>query len=559
MRTFPESPTSEHRQPQHRRPQRQQSQRRQSSPPRLLVLWCPDWPVVAAAAESGISAAEPAAVLAANRVVACSAVARAAGIRRGMRRREAQARCPELAVFADYADRDARLFETVATATEELIVGVEVVRPGVVAVPVAGAARYFGGERTLLERLVDHVSARTGAECQVGVSEGLFAATLAAHRARPVPAGAAAEFLAPLGVQELDQPGSGRGDLVDLLRRLGIRTLGAFAQLAERDVLARFGADGVLAHRLASGRDERPPGRRRPAPDLAVTETCDPPLERVDAAAFLARTLASRFHAGLAARGLACTRLGIHATTEHGEELGRSWRCGEPLTPDGIADRVRWQFEGWLTRGRGDTPTSGVTVLRLEPEETVEGSALQLGLWAGGSGAEHTPEADKAARALVHVQGLIGPEGVCTAVFDGGRGPAEQVRLVPWGDRRTPADGHDAPWPQRLPSPSPATVFEAPCPAVVAGEDGRQLDVTDRHRLTAWPWTVAFGDGRPRRVQNWAGPWPVTARWWVPGDRGRCVRLQVVLESGSGSQPVAVLLRWQEQGNPKWTVEGVYD
>lgn len=532
---------------------------RGSQPPRLLVLWCPDWPVAAAAAEAGLPVTEPAAVLAANRVVACSAVARAAGIRRGMRRREAQYRCPELAVFAEDDDRDARLFETVATAVEELIVGVEVVRPGVVAVPVAGASRYFGGERPLLERLVDHVSVRTGVECQVGVSEGLFAATLAAHRARPVPAGTAAEFLAPLGVQELDRPGSGRGELVDLLRRLGIRTLGAFAQLSERDVLARFGADGVLAHRLASGRDERPPGRRRPAPDLAVTETCDPPLERVDAAAFLARTLANRFHEGLAARGLACTRLGIHATTEHGEELGRSWRCAEPLTPDGIADRVRWQFEGWLTRGRGRTPTSGVTVLRLEPEETVEGSALQLGLWAGGSGAEHTPEADKAARALVHVQGLIGPEGVCTAVFDGGRSPADQVRLVPWGDRRTPAEGHDAPWPERLPGPSPATVFDEPQPVVVAGEDGRQLDVTDRHRLTARPWTVELGDGGPRRVRNWAGPWPVTARWWVPGDRGRCVRLQVVLDSGDGGQPLAALLRWQEQGNPKWTVEGVYD
>src|SRR5690606_32072794 len=144
------------------------------------VLWCPDWPVVAAASEAGLPVDEPAAVLVANRVVACSAVARAVGVRRGMRRREAQFRCPELAVFADDPDRDARLFEAVAMAVEDLVVGVEVVRPGVVSVPVAGASRYFGGEHPLLERLVDHVSASAGAECQVGIAEGLFAATLAA-------------------------------------------------------------------------------------------------------------------------------------------------------------------------------------------------------------------------------------------------------------------------------------------------------------------------------------------------------------------------------------------
>ena len=34
----------------------------------------------------------------ANRVIACSASARAVGVRRGLRRREAQARCPQLHV-----------------------------------------------------------------------------------------------------------------------------------------------------------------------------------------------------------------------------------------------------------------------------------------------------------------------------------------------------------------------------------------------------------------------------------------------------------------------------
>src|SRR3954471_13561156 len=91
---------------------------------RMVVLWCPDWPVVAAAAVGGVSATQPAAVFSANRVVASNAVARRGGVRRGMRRREAQSNCPELAVFNADDGRDARLFEAVARAVEALVVGV---------------------------------------------------------------------------------------------------------------------------------------------------------------------------------------------------------------------------------------------------------------------------------------------------------------------------------------------------------------------------------------------------------------------------------------------------
>ncbi|HEV2779916.1 MAG TPA: DNA polymerase Y family protein, partial [Actinophytocola sp.] len=435
---------------------------------RLLVVWCPDWPVVAAAVTAGLSPRLPMAVVAANRVVACSAVARTEGVRRGMRRREAQGRCPELAVFVDDPVRDARLFEPVAAAVEELAVGVEVVRPGVVAVPARGPVGYFGGPEAAAERLVDQVAGKAGVECQIGIADGLFAATLAARLGVLVPAGETPDFLAPLGIHELNDPhGPDRADLVDLLRRLGLRTLGAFAAVPERDVASRFGAAAVLAHRLARGLEERPPARRRPPPELSVIEELDPPVDRVDAAAFVARTLAERLHSGLAAHGLACTRLGIQATTERGEELGRVWRCAEPLTPSGIADRVRWQLDGWL-RG-ADRPSSGVTLLRLDPVEVVEGHALQLDLWRGDG---HAEAAERAGRALVHVQGLLGQDGVVTPVLGGGRGLVDRVRLVPWGDERVPQRSVAQPWPGRLPPPAPATVYPNPLPAMVCDSGG---------------------------------------------------------------------------------------
>ncbi|WP_091294246.1 DNA polymerase Y family protein [Amycolatopsis xylanica] len=514
----------------------------------MLVLWCPDWPAVAAGAAEGHSPHLPAAVFCANRVVACTAVARSAGVRRGMRRREAQARCPELGVFGEDDGRDARLFEPVAAAVEELVVGVEVVRPGLVAVPVDGAAGYFGGEYQLVEKLVDHVSGAAGVECQVGVADGLFAATLAAHRSALVERGAAAAFLAPLGIHELDQPGAERAELVDLLKRLGLRTLGTFAALAERDVITRFGSAGLLAYRLAAGRSDRPPSRRKPPPELAVTKTFEPPLDRVDAAAFIAKPLGERFHAGLASRGLACTRIGIYALTERGEEFGRVWRCAEPLTPQGIADRVRWQFEGWL-KAR-DRPTSGVVRLRLEPEETVEGRSLQLGLL----GTEHALAADKAARALVRVQGLLGPESVFTGLLDGGRGPAERVRLVPWGDPRAETAPEGTTWPGRLPSPSPSIVLDRPVRASVVDADGREVAIGARRRVTAPPRQVSLDGGEPKLVLDWAGPWLVDGQWWARDGRGVAARIQVLLEDDT-----ALLLARMGGDRPVWTIEGMYD
>ncbi|GAA5150253.1 DNA polymerase Y family protein [Pseudonocardia eucalypti] len=542
------------------------------SPPRVLALWCPDWPVVAACQAEGVPKHRPAAVVSANRVLACSAVARAAGVRRGLRRREAQARCPELAVLAADEERDARLFERVAQAVEELAPGVEVVRPGLVALLAQGPVGYFGDTGTAAERLIDRVAARTGVECQIGIADGLFAATLAAHRGLLVEPGRSDEFLAPLPVEELDrEPGLDRSELLGLLGRLGLRSLGAFAGVPVSDVASRFGADAVLAHRLARGLDPRPPARRRPPEDLAVAVELDPPVVRVDAAAFASRGLAERLHALLAGHGLACTRLGIRARTPDGAELTRVWRCAEPLTPSGTQDRVRWQLDAWLTRERlreGGRVGEGIRWLGLSGEEVVTAGELRLGLWGdiGEAG-------ERAGRALVRVQAMLGPEGVCTAVLGGGREPGERVRLVPWGEDRGAAgmparedekggeggqgrEGGIKPWPGRLPAPSPTSVPARPVPAEVLDAAGQPVRVTDRFELTSVPAKVVVNGGRPVSMLHWAGPWAVDQRWWDPVSGWRGSRIQVLLDGGEESGEVALLLLFRDG---RWAVTGRYD
>ncbi|WP_227984204.1 DNA polymerase Y family protein [Nocardia spumae] len=528
---------------------------------RVLAVWCPDWPAVAAAAVADLSPLRPVVVLHANRVVACSAVAREAGVRRGLTRREAQARCPDLHVAQSDPDRDARLFEPVATAVDATVPGVEVLRPGLLVLGARGAARYFGSEEQAAEHLVDAVAA-TGVECRIGIADELSAAVIAARHAQIVEPGTAAKFLAPLPVGELAVEPSlappERAELVDLLHRLGLRRIGDFAALTPAEVASRFGADAIRAHRCARAEPERPPSAAPPAADLVVEYRCDPPIERVDAAAFAGRMLATRLHERLAAASVACTRLAVHAETAAGEQLSRIWRCAQPLTPETTADRVRWQLDGWLThravrsgkRGRTGAseapPSAPITLLRLEPVEVVTAGALQLGLW-GGVGEEE----QRARRALVRVQGLLGGEAVRIGVLSGGRGPAERVTLVTFGEEAVPAADPARPWPGHLPQPAPAVLLLNRPEVRLESADGLPIWLTERGMFTADPDVLHWGS-RSWRIAGWAGPWLLDERWWATGDSGGAVRAQILLDA----EERALLLIGYERA---WHVEGLYE
>jgi nucleotidyltransferase/DNA polymerase involved in DNA repair len=155
-----------------------------------------------------------------------------------------------------------RAFAEVVAAVGAYCPWVHAVRLGVCSLPARGPARYFGGEEALADLVRAAASAPAGtgaAPAEVGIAEGLFAAELAARAGVIVPVGQTTAFLAPLPVAAL-----GLADLDQLLGRLGIRTLGAFAALPDADVLGRFGGEGAAAHRVAGGRSGELDGQRDP-------------------------------------------------------------------------------------------------------------------------------------------------------------------------------------------------------------------------------------------------------------------------------------------------------
>jgi protein ImuB len=506
-------------------------------------VWVPDWPVIAARRRDESLRDRPVVVrerIGARDVVrAASADARALGVGRGMRRREAEAVCPEAVCVDADAANEARTFEVVARAVEAFTPRVVLERPGICEFPTRGPARYFGGDDELARRVRDAVAVvlgPDGSDVRVGIADGAFTARLAARRDWVIAPGESAGFLASWPVATF-----GDDDFASLLVRLGLHTLGDVAALPVDAVLGRFGLEGCRYHDLARGIDPGPPVLVPPPPDLVEQTELDPPAERVDMAAFAAKELADRLVERLADRGLACTRVLVEAETEHGEVLTRCWRHAEGLTPGALAERVRWQLDGWISTGE---TTAGIAVLRLVPDEVVPADGRQLGFW-GGDQVAH----DRADRAVARVQGMLGFDAVATAVVQGGRTPAEQVRWVPWGEPRDEDRQARAAWPGSLPAPYPARVFDPPIAAELVDAHGNPIAVSGRGEQMAAPAHVhsriVSGD-----VAGWAGPWAHDVRWWDPEARDRCARYQITV----GDTACLVVL---EGG--RTAIEAIYD
>lgn len=517
---------------------------------RLLVLWVPDWPVVAHATTHRIQPASPIALLDKGTVFALSAAARGEGVRRGMRRREAQARCPGLHLLPYDAALDSRSFEPLLTAVEQSMPGLHPVRPGTVAVRVRGPARYYGGEQAAALTALGIADGMDAMGARVGVADGLFAAERAARaldrldrqRVTIVPPGAQGEFLAPLPITLLDEP-----ELVSLLPRLGIRTLGEFAALDPADVTSRFGPMGARLHALAGGRDPRPATPRIPPRDVDVQLDFEPPLDRVDQVAFGVRAAADDFISGLLAQRLVCTALRVEFWSEGGDADERVWLHPRSFTASEVVDRVRWQL-GFDTYRPGDTPRpalrSAVARVRISPDAVDAVGAHERGLW--GTGPDEGVHSG-----LSRVQSMVGHTGVLTATPSGGRTPAERQVVIPWGDRPIVARDPGRPWPGALPPPAPATVYELRRQIAVHDARGRAVSVDDRGRLSAPPAVMVSQTGSRRGLTAWAGPWPLDERWWDPVAARAASRFQVVDESG-----MAWLLVLDGEG---WWAEGRYD
>lgn len=512
---------------------------------RAVVLRVPDWSVVAAIQAGECAPDSPVAMMEKGVVRECSARARDAGIRPGMRRREAHAICPEALLLPHQDSRDTGAFNAVLVWLSQWVPQHFHVAPGIVALGARGVARFYGGETAAAEFLRELGKAYTPPlDIRVGIADDLFTAVTAAAQcteylpiARVVP-GASREFLADMPIQVL-----GDDDVVLLLMTLGIHRVGDFVALDENAIRERFGVPGERLYQLATGsRSTGWVARDAPVDPEESIELAEP-QHLVDQISFAIRARTDEYYSRLIKAGVVCTRVAITIVFDDGHEYERVWVHPRFFSSAELVDRVRWQLEHHGRDNAEDVEyPPGVLIVRylaLDPETA---SVHEPGLWGQG------PDA-RVHQVFSRIQGLLGSHGVLMARSATARMPSDSHILTAWGDDATPGD-EVSPLPGALPKPLPATIFQGARLITLHDHDGNVVRIVGTE-LSADPVSMQWRDHQ-RRVQSWAGPWPIYEKWWDSARSRLLYRLQALDEYGMGWLLSADV-------NSQWRIEARYD
>ncbi|MEI8022796.1 MAG: DNA polymerase Y family protein [Actinomycetota bacterium] len=575
------------------------------APKRLAVLRCLDWSAVVAAKNS----TTPCAVIHAQRVISRTPAAMRYGVQVGMRRRHAQALCPDIEIVAHQPSRDRTAFDAVVRVVNELVPLIEVSEPGLIVFAARGPSRYMGGDGPMALKIVEalktsvadsHLAASlVGVAVGVGIADSRLAAQIAAHASAFASSSAnlfspyvvepdkTNEWLAPQSVRVLSEFASINRETISLLERLGLNTLRDVCALSESILAGRFGELGVELHRLSRGDEQYPLAVVPHPPEHLCIEKFDEPVSDQQIIINSVQRMAVAFTEYYSVHGSVCVRIVISFESEAGKRSERLWYRPHGLTTSAIIENAKWQLEAWLASQISSQISSdisgypenhalenhalenrslenrslenhGLVRVQLIADEVRTDTARQLRLWGGSTQTDET-----ATQAIGRLSELLGSSAVQVAKWQGGRDILDSYQLVSATHAQTigNANSHEQipaqKWRGALPNPSPSVVYSEPIQVQINDQFGKLLSVSARHELSASPVSVIIGSTH-YKVNSWAGPWPVEERWWDLARSRRLVRLQLVCEKitvDSVSQILA-MLAILEHG--EWTVAAIY-
>ena len=528
---------------------------------RLAVLQCLDWSAVVAAKSSN----SPCAVVHGQRVISRTPAAMQYGVQVGMRRRHAQALCPDIEIVAHEPNRDRSAFDTVIRTVNELVPLIEVSEPGLIVFAVRGPSRYMGGDEPMALKIIDALKTSIAANSLVGVgvADSRLAANIAAHASAVasnrsglfapylVEPDKTSDWLAPQSVRVLSEFANINRETTSLLERLGLNTLHDVCALGESVLAGRFGELGVELHRLSRGDEQHQLVVVAPPPEHLCVEKFDEPVCDQQVVVNSVQRMASAFTEYFSIHGTVCVRIIIAFESEDGKRSERLWYRPQGLTASAIVESAKWQLEAWLV-------ATGLARVQLIADEVRADTARQLKLWGGTTQTDET-----ATQAIGRLSELLGSSAVQIAKWQGGRDLLDSYELVSATHVQTIDSANSdkqstvAKWRGALPTPSPSVVYNEPVQVQINDQYGKLLSVSARHELSASPVVVIIGT-TSYKVISWAGPWPVEERWWDTARGRRLVRLQLVCEkiTVEDTPQISAMLAILEHS--EWTVAAIY-
>jgi protein ImuB len=291
-------------------------------------------------------------------------------------------------------------------------------------------------------------------------------------------------------------------DLLSVLRRWGVKTLGALAELPAGEVYERLGARGVAWQRLARGDDQSPLVPCVPEEPFAGTLELEWPIEGLEPLSFVLARLFEPLSERLerADRGAAILHTHLRLTTR--EVYARTVQLPAPMRD---AKTLRTLV---LLDLEANPPSAAIDRVRV----LIEPTPARVLQWTLYDRAQPSPE--QVSTLLARLTALMGEGHVGSPVMVNSWKPGafemrsfavtERVRGQVSGVRKESGSSEQDACATAL------RRFRLPIPARVQMHDGRPVRVmVDRRGVTGGAVTQS------------AGPWRTSGEWWNDGVVGR--------------------------------------
>ncbi len=346
---------------------------------------------------------------------------------------------------------------------------------------ITGTEKLLGTPEKLGQKLLHAVRA-LGIQAAMVISGNVDAAICMARslpvRIAVIPTGQEAAALARLPLDVLNLA----PEHAETFARWGIATLGALAELPEKELIARLGQEGQRLRQLARGEAQRLLVPAQPAFALEERMELDAPVELLDSLLFVLGVLLDHLIARATAHILALASVTVELALEGGRTHTRTVR---PALPGN--DRRLWLKLLHLDLQAHPPPAAIVAVkLSAEPGST---SRVQMGLFT-----PQLPEPSRLDVTMARIRSVVGETRTGRAVLEDTHRP-ESFSVAP---------------------------FSVPQPSAVRAPRGRSRTAVRRLRPPE-PASVTLRQRRPASfvfrakrytVEQAFGPWFSSGNWW---------------------------------------------
>jgi len=458
-------------------------------------------------------------------IVQINSEAKQSGVSEGMTAPQGQARCETLRFQTRSAAQEQISQDILLQWNASITPNLEATRPGVCTVDLRGTAYDKG-----LEERWAHACVKALAPLHLHPGIGIAAtpdlALLAAQVATPIlkitaQAEATQAFLHPFTIQAL----GAAPEIIHILNRWGIKTVGSLVKLPKQEVVRRLGKECLPVWERAQGRHSRLLHHFQPSSILTESMDLEEPIERLQSLIFILNRFLEQLTSRLENLYRVAETMVLDLRFDDGTSHHQSFRIPEP-TRD--LQRLFSMLFTHLENFQSPSPIIGLS-LSISPTRSTH---VQLSLFD-----TNLRDPNRFTETLSRLEALLGPDRVGTPVPTASHRP-DSFRLEPFNLINAS---------KQTCTPSPVSKdglplrrFRPPKPAQITITQGPQAEQRMR---------VAFANLHSKAHKT-SGPWNNSGHWW---DQTRWERQEWDIELASGG-----VYRVAYEAN-RWLVDGVYD